>query len=354
MPNNIENRIYDLLSRKLSGDADDESLKELNSLLKKYPDYQFLNDQLTLLDDKEVVLEDIYTSQAYAAHSVKMLQSNTRIKDYKTVEDMPMPKASSIKKYFYAVTAIAAVFAAFIVLKSWYLKLTNTTNESHIVAQGTKSKVVLPDGTTVYLNAGSEINYAKDFGIKDRQVTLTGEAYFDVVHNPAKKFIVHTALADVAVHGTTFNVKNYDNDNWETTLLSGKVEVILNKQSKERFVLQPAQKLSVKKADNNPDVQSNKKSSEEIVISKITTLETEVAEISWMNNKMVFVDEPLYKIAEELERAFHIKVLFKSSAVKQYRYTGVFGNQDLMQILKILDMSRPFNYQLIGAELHIE
>lgn len=351
--NNIEERVYDLISKKLSGDADAASLRELDDIIKKHPQFQFLHDQLIKLNNHADDQNSSLTDQAFAAHYVKMLYADEeRLQNPPTQNEVFPRRRPGIKKYFIA--GLSAAIIATVIFYFSFKTESSAKTDSSIVAADTRSKVVLPDGTTVILNMGSKIDYDKGFNGKERKVKLTGEAYFDVAHNPEKPFIVHTATADVRVYGTTFNVKNYESEAWETTLLTGKVEVLVNDDAKGKFILKPSQKLSIQKPDVNTEIKAVEKKEDKIVISQYTKVESQVAETSWMEDRMIFVDKPLYEIASELERQFHITVSFNSEVTKMYRYTGVFSNQSLTEVLQILDISRPIKYRLENNNLEID
>lgn len=354
--NKIEDRVYDLLSQKLSGDADAACLQELDDLMKKYPQFQFLHDQLIKLNNQTDEQGSTLTDQAYAAHYVKMIYANEeKVKALPLLKEGTLRRKPAVSKLLMAALSVAAVVAIIVFYSGYKKSQAGLKNDSSIITADTRSKVMLPDGTTVVLNSDSKIDYDKGFNGKERRVVLTGEAYFDVAHNPGKPFIVHTSTADIQVYGTRFNVKNYDKETWETTLLTGKVEVRINNAAKEKFVLKPSQKLSIIKAGINDGLgQVSPEGDEKIVISKYTKVESQVAETSWIDDKMVFADKPLYEIAGELERHFHITVSFNSEATKMYRYTGVFSKQSLAEVLQILDMSRPIKYKLTDQYLQID
>jgi transmembrane sensor len=351
---NTEERVYDLISKKLSGDADAASLRELDDIVKKYPQFQFLHDQLIKLNNQPDDQDSSFTDQAFAAHYVKMLYANEeRLKNRNRQIEFSLHRSPVIKKYLIAGVSAVLIIAT-IIFYSSFEKQANSTTDSSIVAADTKSKIMLPDGTTVILNKDSKIDYGKGFNGVERKVILTGEAYFDVAHNPDKPFIVHTSTADIRVYGTEFNVKNYEKETWETTLLTGKVEVLINNAAKEKFILKPSQKLSIGKPDVHIPIKAVKNNEDKIVISQYTQLKSEVAETSWMEDKLVFVDKPLFEIANELERQFHITVSFHSEQTKMYRYTGVFSNQSLSEVLQILDISRPIKYRFENNNLQID
>ncbi len=109
--------------------------------------------------------------------------------------------------------------------------------------KGSKTNLVLPDGTKVWVNADSRLSYGKNFGNQLREVYLEGEAYFDVAEDKRKPFIVHTNNIDVKVLGTAFNVRAYGNEvNTQTTLLRGSVEVMLKKTTTGKFYWFPTKR----------------------------------------------------------------------------------------------------------------
>jgi len=91
---------------------------------------------------------------------------------------------------------------------------------------GAKSKITLPDSTTIWLNAGSSLRYSNEFGTKSREVQLSGEAFFDVFHNPSILFTVKTSELTIKSYGTAFNVKSYPEEGTiETTLIEGSIGI---------------------------------------------------------------------------------------------------------------------------------
>jgi transmembrane sensor len=118
--------------------------------------------------------------------------------------------------------------------------------------KGSKSHIVLPDGTNVWLNADSKIIYPGNFQGETREVSLVGEAFFDVVKNVNKPFIIHTGTMDVKVLGTAFNVRSYPGEmTTEASLLRGLIEVTLNGTEKKKILLKPNEKLTVLNSDES-------------------------------------------------------------------------------------------------------
>ncbi|MFT4095068.1 MAG: FecR domain-containing protein [Niabella sp.] len=351
MKKDLYNRIYDLIARKISGEAAAEELQELEGLLLLHPEFKNLHDSLLQFPALDKTAIRNTTDQAYASQFVKMIYAD---KDARRTE-IPAKK-SFYKRAVYVKTAaiaamlVIAVFTIFYFLNNKGIKPTNIVKTA-VRPANTSSRMTLPDGTIVYLNANSHLEYGKGFNNINRDVVLTGEAFFDVAHNPRKPFIVHTEKAVIKVLGTKFNVKNYADELWEATLLQGKIEMYLKERPKEKLRLEPSQKVTIK---TKTVLNNHKKDDYNITVTQIKPVENNIVETAWMTDKLVFEDKPLEAIAKDLERAFGIAVNFQSDAVKQYRYTGVFQNDDLEKVLKILDLSKPIQYEFKNNVLTIK
>src|SRR5690606_4106540 len=109
-----------------------------------------------------------------------------------------------------------------------------------VAPKGSKTRIILVDGTSIWLNGGSRLKYPKNFSMENREVYLIGEGYFEVVHNNKHSFVVHTKNADIVDLGTTFNVKAYEESKTtETTLIEGSLEVVLKNKKAKRILIKP-------------------------------------------------------------------------------------------------------------------
>ena len=239
-------------------------------------------------------------------------------------------------------------------------KQTNNAFVNEVVTKrGSKSSIKLPDGTIVRLNTDSRLTYLNFTAGKNREVTLIGEAYFDVAHDSSRPFIIHTGKINIKVLGTSFNVRNYPQDKeLETSLIKGKIEVSLESRPEDIITLKPTEKLIIAKEQDELATATKVKSSidNKVVLTSITYLRHDslVAETSWLNDKMVFVNQPLDKIAIELERKYAITVSFKDEKVKKYRYTGVFENVSLEKVFQLIKYSKNINYKIDDKNIVIE
>lgn len=216
-----------------------------------------------------------------------------------------------------------------------------------------RKTVQLPDGTTVKLNADSRIETRRGFNTSNREITLTGEAFLDVAQNTKLPFIIRTESFDVKVLGTILNVKAYPNESHATTsLITGSAEVVLKEEANRTVRLKPAEKvvafhrrtLPVSDLSENPPPMS---AEQHYVLDHVTFHEVEqvIAETSWTEDKLIFVNEPLESIAKTLERWYDVKIGFTSEALSKRAYSGSFNDREsLFNVLKTFQLSVPFRY----------
>lgn len=188
----------------------------------------------------------------------------------------------------------------------------------------------LPDGTEVTLNHFSSLTYPERFKTGQREVSLSGEAYFEVAKDKEHPFVVQTESVDVEVLGTHFNVEAYPDDpEVETTLLEGSVAVS-NKSNSLRLVLKPNESAIYNKVKNSLTCQTSKDASEEV---------------AWRKGEFLFNNLPLQEIARQLSNAFDVEILIRDKALQDYKIKARFNNQEgLGQILDLLSRAGHFSY----------
>jgi ferric-dicitrate binding protein FerR (iron transport regulator) len=224
------------------------------------------------------------------------------------------------------------------------------------VSFGSKSRIVLPDGSVVILNSGSKLRYPAQFASNTRDVYLEGEGFFEVEESKSKPFLVRTKDITVRVLGTKFNLKSYDDEKIiETTLISGKVEIFANKDEKQReqkkIVLEPNQQaLFYKESDDISlsQLQSRPAESEEISVSPVEIKsKVDIVEIiAWKDNRLVFKNEKFNELATKLERWYDVKIEIKDEELKHILFTGTFQKESIEQALSALKLIIPFRYEM--------
>lgn len=202
---------------------------------------------------------------------------------------------------------------------------------------GMRSSIILSDGTRVILNAGTTLSYPTAFVAGKREVKVSGEAFFEVSHDKEHPFIVSAENIKVKVLGTKFNVKAYDDDdNIEVTLEEGKVGVGLDTRNLIR--LNPGQQVKYMKATNR-------------FIKRDVRLKNYTA---WVCGKFYFANQPLEKIAKQLERNFNVQIDIIGDDLRKAAFTGDFvRGENLEQILRVMTSNRHFKYKIDGDHITI-
>lgn len=205
-------------------------------------------------------------------------------------------------------------------------------------ADGERTTVTLPDGSTVRLNSKSQLDYKQDFGLHDRQVSLNGEGFFDVTHNAEKTFIVNTHFIKVQVLGTKFNLYTYENKNQvEMALVRGHVKVTTNQAPYQTADVQPQQKIIFEKQTG-----------------KMQIVETDnQLETAWMSHDLVFHSESLKTVLDCLSRKFGVAIKTDKSLNLNDTYTGMFDETNIREIMEILSIHYNFSYQLKGNIIYV-
>lgn len=226
--------------------------------------------------------------------------------------------------------------------------------------KGSRSKLTLPDGSRVWLNGDSRITYGASFGKNDRELTLIGEAYFDVAKDPGRPMIIKTATVTIKVLGTAFNVRAYpDEITTATTLVQGKVQVSVNHKKELSYLLSPDEKLIVKNDTGLPEEIKTihaeaGKLPEEITKIRIVKTDSIPPEAQWTRNKLVFANQPLNEVADILSRWYGVNVVVQGDEdMKARQYTGIFENQSLQSVMESLQVAGGFSYKMKNDTIFI-
>lgn len=201
---------------------------------------------------------------------------------------------------------------------------------------GQKKEALLPDGTRVFLNSASSIEYSEDFTEKVREVKLSGEAFFEVAFEPERPFRVITGHMETTVLGTKFNVKE-NAQAVKVTLAEGKVLVGLAGKA-ERITLEPGQMATSGSLD------------QEITIERVALADI----IAWKNGVITFKDLSLKEVIEKLELWYGVNMEVHREIDLQRKISGEFNNENLKNILDGLSFSLEFDYVFSGKNVFIE
>lgn len=192
------------------------------------------------------------------------------------------------------------------------------------VPSGQRAELVLPDGTKVWLNAGSRLAYPSVFE-KERKVRLSGEAYFEVAKNEKMPFIVSTKTVDIKALGTRFNVFNYPGAEYASVYLKqGSVKVYFPAAESKGLLLQPEQR----------------------VVQQGNTLKRETADpddLLWREGIYSFKKQKLGSIIKKLELYYDVEIIVRDKRILEYEYVGKFRQRDgVMEILRLIQRIHKF------------
>lgn len=208
-----------------------------------------------------------------------------------------------------------------------------------VTEKSDKSFIELPDGSRIWLNGGTTIEYGHDYGIKNRSIMLNGEAYFEVAKNKKLPFIVKTGGIDVTAVGTTFNIQAYRKDiKVTTTLFTGKVNVTPT-VSGQKILLNPNE-VAVYYKDRNR-------------IEKYPYSGPSKAE--WIVSDFSFNMVRLIDITKQLENRYKVTFIYRNQKIKRLRFSGSFQkNESLDEILKVIQTNTDINYKIVNDSVIIK
>lgn len=364
----IPERIWHLMAKALNHETSPGESEELSDLLEQD---DAVRQQFELLSriwkEKNQGVDDDGNARKLILKIIDKAQAQPDAGQPE--EEVPDTRRRSRRRRLFFITAAAS--AIFIISAGWFFfnnrKTTTSqsgTSETLVVNKGSRSRFLLKDGTTVWLNAGSRLFYENDFSGTTREVRLEGEGFFDVVKNPKKAFIVHASGIDIRVLGTAFNVKSYPEDkNVETTLYRGLVNVLRTDDPAKKIIrLKPNEKLILPKQAANEEEKLSEKitlpvkaSPAGFTITHIdsTKKESERFETAWLYSRLEFRSDSFEELALKLERWYNVTIVFTDEKIKQLTATGSFENETVEEAMAALKAAFPINYKINDHEIFI-
>ena len=205
---------------------------------------------------------------------------------------------------------------------------------------GERSQVVLPDGTKVWLNSSSSVEYVAPFFSRRRRVKMEGEAYFEVEHDRRAPFVVSTNGLDIEVLGTRFNIRNDDNEHRVTTvLLEGAVKAYASGREQASVRLHPAQQLVF-------DTRTH--------AMRLTDCPSAERSINWIDGRFCFEHDTFGEIVAELKRYYNVDIRFMDNRLRDMRFSGNFRVEDgIYHIMSVLQLTYKFNYRIAGNDIEL-
>ncbi len=322
----MDDKYTSLVAKYLSGEINDQEREKLFELVNSSDEHKAYFDEIQTLWEVSGEIEDdpIEVDQEAAWQKVA-----GRINPS---EDLTKENGAIVRSFnFGQLLRIAAIFVglatAFLLWNEWTGDAVQT-----LVFQTTdeeKRELKLPDGSIVWLNENSKLQYASDFS--PRVVELDGEAFFDVQHlDSDESFEIRSGETITRVLGTSFNVRAYPGETQvEVTVESGKVafEKQAAKEQVEKVLLTAGESGIYKKVEQN-------------VVKQSTTISNADA---WKKEELVFEDTPLSEVIKDLERYFDVEIEVENNDILRCPFTGAYPNPKIDQLVDVLEFSLDLN-----------
>jgi transmembrane sensor len=361
-----EDDIWNLIAKKLSEEASEPELKELEKLLRENPELHYPVQTIMDLWKSDLHFDQHVAHEAFRRHIQRMKELKI---DFIEQEEAyaELAERRDRKTNLWPVSILALIVGViFLVIRSTgtvtavsqnLVKVPEKVISQITTKNGSKTNLLLPDGTKVWLNAGSTISYDSSYGRTIREVALSGEAFFDVIKNKERPFIIHASKINIKVLGTQFNVRSYPSDNTtEASLIRGSIEVTFRDKPNKKIILKPNEKIVVDTDRNSEDVSETIRRTSHEKIHEVPGVDIKkltyeyktgtIIETSWVQNKLIFQDEPFDEIARQLERWYGVSIIFKNDRLKENRLTGSFKNETIWQALDALKFTASFHYTI--------
>ena len=362
-------RFITLLARQLAGTIDANEQDELEKILLSNPDHRLRADMFYgMWEQEKNKSASGEMDEAFMRHLLRFRSDFLPGDDHEffTFQTEQPPVKKSYPIFFSRKKPLLAASLVFAILLTAYFLFNQSQRANQIKAEqissvitkyGNKTKVSLPDGSQVWLNAGSRLDYNNSiFNQTLREVNLSGEAYFDITHKEGKPFIVRSGNMRIRVLGTKFNVKAYpEEQNIETSLIKGSVEITIKDRPDDKYILRPNEKLVVsnegliqKSATVNQTKlnTSGKENADIVALKKVdySVNEKLVIETAWVENKLVFHSEKFSDLAKRMERWYDIQIRFRDTDKAEYRFTGIFTTETIQQALQAMQVVHSFQF----------
>lgn len=319
-----EQNIHQLIVRLFAGEANSEEKRTVEVWLNREPENSKLFNEL-----KEIWLSSgiEYNPDHYDVEkAIRQFREKTRF----------LIERTSQRQQLYRVVRYVAILllAAALPFSYYYGKqsiLPSSEYTTITCALGDKTSIVLPDSSLVFLNSGSKLTFNTDFKNGSRRIFLDGEAFFNVRKDPHNPFRVKTSAIEIEVLGTQFNLKAYSNEPIiSTTLVIGSLKVTGNNRS---AMIKPNQKLVFDKKARQ---------------MKIQELADLSPETDWKNGRLVFRNQSLGELEQELERWFDVDIRFADELVESRRFTGTLERESILEVISYFGRSKYVAYHIKG------
>ena len=337
--------------------------QQFKHLLQKYLDGKATKDESQQVEIFLDSFQQKNSSQKISPDELKTLEPKLLSNIHEAVQAQQKPLYLSGRRLF---TSVAAAVLLLVLSLVVVYQLTDFNNEQAQIVKTTKKgeklSLVLPDGTKVKLNAESSISYPQEFSQQNRTIELRGEAFFDVVKNPNKPFIIHSGPIKTTVLGTSFNINAFEDQNAKVTVATGLVKVETQSEAgvekkmieflepNEQAVFVNKSKILVAREVPTEQYIAWRKEPETSDSQTITNQPNNNQEAQQENQTITFDHISLAEAAIQLEKVFQVTIIFKNNDMKDCRIRSTYQDAQLTNILMSLEAIYGLEYQIIDEK----
>lgn len=361
-----EEKIWLLISRSVSGEISADEIDELELIFQARPELRAEHESIRNL---KTTAPGSFSMAERRAMERGLEKFDEALNNESGFAEKPLiyhgrldPLQRNTRKSWMIAASVTILLMAGLWIK-FYTGHTDTPiqQQAIVTPNGKRVHTVLPDGSSVWLNAASSIKFVSNLNnLGKREIFLTGEAYFDVKHDAQHPFIVHAGKLNVVVLGTAFNVKAYNGDQFvETTLIRGKVEILNENTPSAHIVMYPNEKITINTIKNTAKkvLLINKATIKDSMIvstpASVALPDTAIDETAWLNNRLSFKQKSFEEIAVQLERWYNVRIVFDNNKYTTKKFTGTFNNQGINEVIHAFQYTEPFHYSIANNQIHI-
>ncbi len=319
--------ISKIIARTLLKVADDDEREELSRWkgIKKENE-RFLNNFQTFMEMPQNIDSEVS-------------ENNRERLLYRMNRNNKLPKSARSISFIQKIAAILVFSILFAGLGIYFGRKIGFFNvhQTLVVSTeaGQQSQVTLPDGSLVWLNANTSVEYSND--LRNRKVILNGEAYFEIEHNALHPFLVDVNNVEIKVLGTKFNASHYPNSNTtEAALFSGSITMTL--PDKKEIEVFPGQKIAYNEEKNS-------------YTKRMVDIEKE---ITWRDGILVFENVLFEDLLYKLERYYDVRFIYDNSIVKDIHYSGTVDNLSINKVLEFINLTITMNYEINNKTIYLK
>ncbi len=317
----MEQDIYiKLIYKSLKGEISTEEVLNLDSWLKESDEHQTIYDQIA----KQWELSANYQPDIHidVDNDYELL-----LDKIKSSENENAPSSRQMKRRTWL-----GIAASFLLLFAagwlWFNSLVDREMLSIVNMDVPVKEVQLPDGSQVWLKKGSLLKYPKTFGKGQREVIMAGNAYFDVVKNPNKRFVVHTQKTNIEVLGTSFDVR--EDSNQKKTIVN---------------VVSGVVKFSIKDSHESLILKANEKGSYDQRNEHLEKSKVDKNDLAWFTKRLIFNNNTLKETFDILQKQYNKEIIVLNSRLLNCPFTGRLNIDSMDNSLNYLRNIYKFDFE---------